>query len=168
MDRMDTRSDAEIRADLAYLFDKASQSLGARMTAALAEVEITPRGYCVLSKAVPGELTQGELAEIALLDKTTMVVTMDHLEGAGLARRTPSPTDRRARIVQTTDEGVRVVDAARSIIDGVFDDVLGVLSQDERTAFLDAMVKLVGTGGPLSGAGQPAGAPRRRSSRTVQ
>jgi len=162
------RSDAEIRADLAYLFDKASQSLAARMTVALSEVGITPRGYCVLSKAMPGELTQGELAEIALLDKTTMVVTMDHLEGAGLARRTPSPTDRRARIVETTDEGVRVVDAARSIIDGVFDDVLGVLSPDERTVFLDAMVKLVGAGGPLSGPGQPAGAPRRRSSRSAQ
>lgn len=165
---MDKRSDAEIRADLAYLFDKASQSLAARMTAALDEVGITPRGYCVLSKAMPGELTQGELAEIALLDKTTMVVTMDHLEGAGLARRTPSPTDRRARIVETTDEGVRVVGAARSIIDGVFDDVLGVLSPEERTVFLDAMVKLVGASGPLSGAAQPAGPPRRRSSRTVQ
>jgi MarR family transcriptional regulator for hemolysin len=162
---MDMRSDAEIRPDLAYLFDKASQSLASRMTAALSEVGITPRGYCVLSKAMPGELTQGELAEIALLDKTTMVVTMDHLEGAGLARRRPSPTDRRARIVETTDEGVRVVDAARSIIDGVFDDVLGALAPDERTVFLDAMVKLVGAGGPLSGPGQPAGAPRRRSSR---
>src|SRR4051795_5001792 len=130
------RSNEEIRGDLSYLFDKASQALAARMTAALADIDITPRDYCVLSKAVPGELTQGELAEIALLDKTTMVVTMDHLEGAGLARRTPSPTDRRARIVETTDEGVRVVDEARTIIDGVFDDVLGVLSPEERAVFL--------------------------------
>lgn len=165
---MDTRSNEEIRGDLSFLLDKASQSLTARMTSALSEVGVTPRGYCVLSKAAPGELTQGEIAEIALLDKTTMVVTMDHLEGAGLARRTPSPTDRRARIVETTEAGGEVVVKARSIIDGVYDDVLGVLSDQEREVFLDAMVKLVGVGGPLSDRPQVEGVPRRREkSRTV-
>lgn len=165
---MDTRSNEEIRGDLSFLLDKASQSLTARMTSALSEVGVTPRGYCVLSKAAPGELTQGEIAEIALLDKTTMVVTMDHLEGAGLARRTPSPTDRRARIVETTKAGGEVVVKARSIIDGVYDDVLGVLSDQEREVFLDAMVKLVGVGGPLSDRPQVEGVPRRREkSRTV-
>jgi MarR family transcriptional regulator for hemolysin len=164
---MDSRSNKEIRADLSFLFDKASQSLAARMTDALAAVDLTPRGYCVLSKAVPGKLTQGEIAEIALLDKTTMVVTMDHLEGAGLARRVPSPTDRRARLVETTAEGERTVAAARSIIDGVFADVLGVLTEQQREVFLDAMVVLVGAGGPLSGEVRTESAPRRRSSRTV-
>jgi DNA-binding MarR family transcriptional regulator len=159
---VDTRSDAEIRGDLSFLFDKASQVLTARMTAALAELGITPRGYCVLSKALPGELTQGELAEIALLDKTTMVVTMDHLERAGLARRTPSPNDRRARIVQTTDEGRQVVADARKIIDGVYAEVLGGLSEPSRDALLDAMVALVGRGGPLSDSAAGGGARRSR------
>lgn len=158
---MDNRSDAEIRADLSFLFDKASQVLASRMNAALAEVGITPRGYCVLSKAMPGELTQGELAEIALLDKTTMVVTMDHLEKAGLARRRPSSTDRRARIVETTDEGRNVVERARKIIDGVYADVLGVLPEQQRETLLDAMVALVGRGGPLAGGAAAAGVPRR-------
>jgi DNA-binding MarR family transcriptional regulator len=160
------RSNHEIRGDLSYLFDKASQALAARMTAALADLDITPRGYCVLSKAAPGELTQGELAEIALLDKTTMVVTMDHLEGAGLARRTPSPVDRRARIVQTTDEGRQVVEKARTVIDGVYADVLAVLPQEQRSAFLDALVTLVGAGGPLSAVEPAPNAPRRRSERS--
>ncbi|WP_214404568.1 MarR family winged helix-turn-helix transcriptional regulator [Pseudonocardia lacus] len=166
---MDNRSDAEIRADLSYLFDKASQVLTARMNAALAELGITPRGYCVLSKALPGELTQGELAEVALLDKTTMVVTMDHLEKAGLARRHPSPTDRRARIVQTTDEGRRVVEKARTIIDGVYAEVLGVLPDEQRETLLDGMVALVGGDGPLRVAKPaPEGVRRtRRSSRSV-
>ncbi len=167
---MDNRSDAEIRADLSYLFDKAGQVLNARMDTALAELGITPRGYCVLSKAEPGELTQGELAEIALLDKTTMVVTVDHLEEAGLARRLPSPTDRRARIVQTTDEGRLVVRKARTIIDGVYAEVLGVLPAAQREALLDALVALVGQGGPLRAAEPaPTGSRRaRRSSRTGQ
>ncbi len=163
---MDKRTDAEIRGDLSFLFDKASQGLTARMNAALAELGITPRGYCVLSKAQPGELTQGELAEIALLDKTTMVVTMDHLEKAGLARREPSRTDRRARIVRTTDEGREVVERARTIIDGVYAEVLGVLPEPQREALLDALVVLVGRDGPLAAAELAETRPRaRRSSR---
>jgi MarR family transcriptional regulator for hemolysin len=163
---MAVRSDDEIRGDLSYLFDKASQALAGRMTAALAELDITPRDYCVLSKAMPGELTQGELAEIALLDKTTMVVTLDHLEGAGLARRTPSRTDRRARIVETTDEGDRVVAKARTIIHGLYDEVLGALPDAQRSVLLDALVALVGAGGPLSTVEPTPNAPRRRSQRS--
>jgi MarR family transcriptional regulator for hemolysin len=165
--QVDKRTDAEIRGDLSFLFDKASQGLTARMNAALAELGITPRGYCVLSKALPGELTQGELAEIALLDKTTMVVTMDHLEKSGMARREPSPTDRRARIVQTTDAGREVVEQARKIIDGVYAEVLGVLPPAQRETLLDALLALVGRDGPLAAPELAASRPRaRRAART--
>ena len=77
---MDVRSDEEIRSDLSFLVDKASEGLAARMAAALAAIDLTVREYCVLAKADSGELTQGQIAEIALLDKTTMVVTLDGLE----------------------------------------------------------------------------------------
>lgn len=167
---MDTRSPDEIRSDLSYLFDKASQALAARMADALAELRISPRDYCVLSKAAPAALTQGELAELALMDKTTMVVTLDRLEGDGLARRTPSPTDRRARIVETTDEGEATVTRAVTIIDDLYTDVLSVLAPEQREVFLDALVTLVGPGGPLSEVEATPNAPRRRtarSSRTV-
>ncbi|WP_232664763.1 MarR family winged helix-turn-helix transcriptional regulator [Pseudonocardia sp. TRM90224] len=160
---MDMRPDEEIRGDLSFLFDKGSQRLAARVAAALAEVGLTAREYCVLSKAVPGHLTQGEIAEIALLDKTTMVVTMDKLENAGLARRTPSPHDRRARIVEATSEGAELAVKAQAITKQVFDEVLSVLPDALRETFLDAMVRLVGVGGPLS---DTAAAPTK-SSRTV-
>ena len=167
---MDTRSAEEIRADLSYLFDKASIALAGRMADALDVLNISPRDYCVLSKAAPAALTQGELAEVALMDKTTMVVTLDRLEGDGLARRTPSPTDRRARIVETTDAGDTTVASAKTIIDDLYGEVLGVLSPEQREVFLDAMVALVGPGGPLSEGDATPLAPRRRtakSSRTV-
>ena len=41
------------------------------------------------------------------LDKTTMVVTVDELERAGLAERQASSTDRRARIIKVTPAGRR-------------------------------------------------------------
>ena len=69
--------------------------------------------HCVLYHALDGEFTQIQLAEQCALDKTTMVVTMDALEQAGLAERRPSPTDRRARIIAVTDAGRETVEQAR-------------------------------------------------------
>ena len=94
--------------DLSFLLAHTSWVLSTQMTAALAEIGMTPRGYCVLNHALGGELTQIELAKLADVDKTTMVVTMDELEAEGLAERRPSPADRRARIVVVTEAGRRV------------------------------------------------------------
>lgn len=162
---MATRSAEEIRSDLSYLFDKASQALAARMADALAPLSISVRDYCVLIKAAPAALTQGELAEQALMDKTTMVVTLDRLESQGLARRVPSPTDRRARIVETTEACDVTIADAQKIINGLYDEVLGALAPEQREAFLDAMVTLVGPGGPLAAVEATPNAPRRRSAR---
>src|ERR1700756_4544128 len=101
--------------DLSFLLAHTSHVLTTRMTAALAEIGMTPRGHCVLVKAMGGELTQIELAKLADLDKTTMVVTLDELEEAGYAERRPSRSDRRARVVVVTDEGKRLVAAGHEI-----------------------------------------------------
>jgi MarR family transcriptional regulator for hemolysin len=53
------------------------------MTAAFAEIGITPREYCVLAHATGGQYTQIELAALADLDMTTMLNTMDYLERDG-------------------------------------------------------------------------------------
>src|SRR6476469_10357709 len=78
---------ADIDVDLLFLVNQAAFALTAEMTSALADIAITPRDFCVLSHALKGEMTQIRLAELAALDKTTMVVTLDKLENAGLAER---------------------------------------------------------------------------------
>src|ERR1700733_13584771 len=84
--------------DLSFLLSHTAHVLATRMTAAFAEIGISPREYCVLAHAMAGHYTQIELAKLADLDKTTMLNTMDYLERAGYAERTPSPTDRRGRV----------------------------------------------------------------------
>lgn len=118
--------------------------LATRMTAAFAEIGITPREYCVLHHAAPGELTQTELARLSDLDKTTMVVTLDELEEAGYAERRPSRTDRRARVVVVTEEGRRLVAAGHEIADRVHREVLAELSPASRRVFMDSLTALVG------------------------
>src|SRR5918997_5903547 len=117
----------DLTDNLSWLLARASHSLVTEMSAALAETGISPRAHCVLSKATKGEHTQTDLAKAVGLDKTTMVVTIDELEAAGLAERRPAPSDRRARIVAVTEAGERTVREARAIADRVRDDVLAEL-----------------------------------------
>src|SRR5918996_3768115 len=91
--------------DLALLLSQASHAIRVMLTAGLTELGISPRAHCVLSKAMGGELTQSQLAGLCGLDKTTMVVTIDELEQAGLAERRLSRSGRRAPIILVTPAG---------------------------------------------------------------
>jgi DNA-binding MarR family transcriptional regulator len=130
--------------DLTFLLSWATHALTTELTAGLAELGISPRAHCVLSKAMAADLTQTQLAEACGLDKTTMVVTMDELEKKGLAQRRASSTDRRARIIAVTEEGVRVAAKAHAIVAGIHADVLAALPADERRAFVAGLDRLVG------------------------
>jgi DNA-binding MarR family transcriptional regulator len=129
--------------DLMLLLSLASHALQTELTAGLAGLGISPRAQCVLTHAQRGDLTQSQLAQQCGLDKTTMVVTLDELEKAGLARRRLSSTDRRARMVEVTDAGQQVVAQAQTIVSGIFDDVLGTLPAGERDVFVAGLERLV-------------------------
>src|SRR5437764_8124767 len=129
--------------NLAWLLYRAHWALASELTAALAPLGISARGYHVLRAALSGEHTQRELAEMVGLDKTTMVVTVDELERDGLAERRLAPHDRRARIVVVTPAGRRKVAEAEKVKERVQQDVLGELSTRERSALMDALTKLV-------------------------
>jgi MarR family transcriptional regulator, transcriptional regulator for hemolysin len=155
----ESRSDA----DLVFLLSQASHALATELTVRLEELGITPRSHCVLSKALAGEFTQSQVAEQCALDKTTMVVTLDALERAGLAERRPSSTDRRARIIGVTKEGERVATAADAIVALTYSDVLAALPERQRDAFVDSLNRLVN--GRLSTPPECAKPPRRRTPR---
>jgi len=134
-----TAAPAPLASDLCWLLSRASHGLTTEFTAALEELGISPRDHAVLSTAMTGRLTQTEIARIVGLDKTTMVVTIDELEMAGLAERFRSGTDRRARVIEVTDEGAHLVREADKVLDRVRNDVLSVLEPEERHVFLKAL-----------------------------
>jgi len=142
--------------DLGLLFSLASHGLATRMAAAFDGEGMTPRAHCVLSKAIGEELTQGRLAELSGLDKTTMVATIDELEREELAERRPAPHDRRARVIAVTPEGEEVVARGRKIVERVQADILGELPEEERELFVTALARLVG-----GGLGMPAACEQR-------
>ena len=129
--------------DLGFLFNHAGHVVDTELTAKLAELGTTPREICVLGKAFGAELTQSRLGELAGLDKTTMVVTMDKLERAGLAERRASATDRRARIVAVTPAGAKLLTAGQKVVDQAHSDMLSALPAADREVFVRCMTALV-------------------------
>ena len=158
-----TKSPEALAGNLGWLLAQASHALMTQQTARLEALGISPRGYCVLATAVEGDHTQTELAQAVGLDKTTMVVTLDELEAAGLAERRPSKTDRRARVIAVTAAGRTKVAEAGEVVARVQDDVLSVLPPREREAFLKALDGLVC--GPLSAPAACSRPVRRRAPR---
>ena len=130
--------------DLGFLFNHAGHVVDTELAAKLAELGTTPREICVLGKAYGAELTQSQLDELAALDKTTMVVTMDKLESAGLAERRPSATDRRARIVAVTPAGRKLLAAGQKVVDRAHLEMLSALPEADREVFVRCMSTLVG------------------------
>jgi DNA-binding MarR family transcriptional regulator len=157
----ETEAAQPFAADLGWLLGQAAHTLNTELTAALERLFVSPRGYCVLKGAMTGEHTQTELAHMAGLDKTTMVVTIDQLEAAGLAKRVPSSEDRRARVVAVTKAGERKVAEAEKIVDEIHADVLAALPAGDRKPFVEALTCLVG--GRLSEPTQCSHPVRRRA-----
>ena len=149
--------------NLCWLLSQASYVLTTELTAGLEELGVSPRAHAVLVAALSGEHSQIELARMVGLDKTTMVVTLDELEAAGLAERRPSAEDRRARVVAVTQAGERKVREAERIIGRIHADVLAQLPERERKVFVGALGRLVG--GRLSQPAVCAHPVRRRAPR---
>jgi MarR family transcriptional regulator for hemolysin len=146
--------------DLTGLLNRAGHLLTIQLSAALEEAGLTPRMQCVLVHAAGERLTQIELAELADLDKTTMVATVDELERRGYAERVPSPTDRRARIIRVTKAGEQAAVRGQRIVDRVHAEALGALVAGEREGFIQALALLAEADPSLSA--EPLTAVRRR------
>jgi DNA-binding MarR family transcriptional regulator len=149
--------------DLTGMLKHAGHVLETQLTAALAEIGLTPRMQCVLVYALEEERTQIQLAELAYLDKTTMVGTVDALEKAGFAERKPSETDRRARIIAVTRAGATAAADGQRIVDQVHGDALAALAASQRKPFADSLAELVGGRLATPVEAQPVRRARQRS-----
>ena len=130
--------------NLGWLLATVSHAFTTELTAKLEAVSVTPRAHCVLATALQGEYTQTALAQAIGLDKTTMVVTIDALERAGLVERRTSSTDRRARVIAVTAAGRRKVAEGEALVAEVQADVLSSLPARQREGLLAALQTLVG------------------------
>lgn len=102
--------------------------------------ELTPSQLSAMGVLLrEGELQIGELAAFEQVRAPSMTRLVDHLEGRGLLRRTPSPTDKRACVVGLTEQGSQLLDANRQRRNEWLAVRLEKLTEDERHCLRSAI-----------------------------
>lgn len=104
---------------------------------------LTMWSYIVLSQLGerPAE-SQLALAQAIRYDKTRLIALLDELEHDGLLTRQPDPADRRARVVDLTAMGARLLRAARADIREMEAELLAELTGAQQQAMLAALTRL--------------------------
>jgi DNA-binding MarR family transcriptional regulator len=136
---------------LGYLLKHAQQRMSELTEAALAPLGINGRELGVLNVLMgrePG--SQQQAAQRLGIDRTTMVAVLDTLERKGLVSRHPHADDRRRNVVELTENGVRTVTAANAASEAAEQELMAVLTEDDRRhlrASLQAVVAAVRSDG---------------------
>lgn len=94
--------------------------------------------------SIPGEIPQRQLAEVMCIDANNTVILLNELEAAGWVVRERDPQDRRRHVVRITDAGRAAYDRALAARDGIEDDVLGPLDEDDRRRLHDLLARALG------------------------
>lgn len=91
----------------------------------------------------PG-IDQAGVAALISYDRATIGGVIDRLVSKGLAQRTVSTQDRRARELRLTAEGEQFFAALLPVVQGFQDDILDGLTLEERTTFMQLARKVIG------------------------
>jgi DNA-binding MarR family transcriptional regulator len=90
----------------------------------------------------PYQMPATELARWVLLSSGGMTSRLDRMEEAGLLRRRPDPSDRRGVLVELTDQGRQVIDAAIDAHLALYRHLLSrALTQAEQRHFIELLRK---------------------------
>lgn len=113
--------------------------------------DLTPLQFSVLAAlGAQGPQDQATLGGAVALDRTTVAVVVRNLEERGLALRSPSTEDRRAKIVEITPEGAALLEAAMPAVDGAQERMVAPLTENERRTLLRLLSKMARENNGLS------------------
>jgi DNA-binding MarR family transcriptional regulator len=117
--------------------------------------DLTPVQYAALStiKTHPG-IDQVTLAGLIAYDRTTITGVVDRLVQKGLLVRQANSKDRRARVLQITDQGRRILGEIEPAVEAAQRIMLRGLTTDEAEQFMRLLRKAIDAGNDLSRAPQ--------------
>ena len=99
--------------------------------------------YGALILLEDGPKTQIELGRQLWIDRTSMVALVDELEKSGNVKRERHPEDRRAYLIQLTEQGKVSLARARDIADAVEDEIFSALTDEERDQLRRLLAQLI-------------------------
>lgn len=108
------------------------------------DMDLTAVQYAILSVLSTGvERDQLSLSKLVGIDRTSGADVIKRLVARGLAERERSKEDGRALIVRITDEGRKVAEEARPLMELAQDQLVAPLTKRERDAFMKALRKMI-------------------------
>jgi MarR family transcriptional regulator, organic hydroperoxide resistance regulator len=127
-----------------WLLHRAAQRLDDAVEAEAARHGISMRAHLILAALQQqAGRTQLALGNDLAVDKTTLTSDLDRMESCGLIRRLPDPKDRRVRIPEITEAGIRMHAQAVESIKQITDRRLAVLEPAERAVLEKSLRRLV-------------------------
>ena len=96
----------------------------------------------LLRNGEPHQLTPGQLLDSMMITSGAMTNRIDRLERRGFVQRTKSPTDGRQVLVELTQTGLQLVDAA--LVDHAANEraIVDALGPDQRDQLVDLLRRL--------------------------
>lgn len=90
-----------------------------------------------------GPASQADLGRFTGIDRSDVVVTLNALEAAGHATRSPDSADRRRNVVAITPSGRAILERLDAVLARVQDVVLEPLNPTERANLVQLLAKLI-------------------------
>lgn len=126
-----------------FLINRIGAEARKRFEAKLDSLGLNLRMWGVLNVLdVEGSITQHRLGQCVGIDPSSMVSTIDELEGMGLVERRRHPTDRRAHALYLTELGRTTLKAGRELAREAQNDLLGSLSGAERKQLHELLLRV--------------------------
>jgi DNA-binding MarR family transcriptional regulator len=132
---------------LGYLLRQAAGAYRHRMERALADLEVTPPQFVLMTmlKAYPDQ-SGADLARLALLTPQTVSVIVANLERAGSIVRRPHRVHGRILTIELTESGLVLLERCRMRVLALECEVAEGLSQAEETAIRRWLVRIARNG----------------------
>lgn len=89
-------------------------------------------------------INQSGLAEILEIENITVGRLVDRMEEAGWVERRPDPSDRRARLLYTTEKVAPVMERMRELAEATRNEALAGLGPADRDALIDTLIQIRG------------------------
>ncbi|MEP7345731.1 MAG: MarR family transcriptional regulator [Gemmatimonadaceae bacterium] len=122
---------------------RATRAVEARALGSIETTGLCASDFGVLEALLHrGPLPVNVLGKKLLLTSGSMTTSVDRLVTRGLVERKDDPGDRRVRVVALTAAGRRLIKAAFARHETHLDDVVAVLTRDERTTLVSLLRKL--------------------------
>lgn len=136
----------ELTQCINYLLTTAQHSVFQFLNSKLAQHDITPSQYGVLSCLWQREFaTPKQISEILCLETSTISGVLDRMQKKGLIDRVINKEDRREVRVVPTEKGKALEEPISKIIDDVNEEVLRCFT-DEEIAVLKSNLRIIADG----------------------